>query len=761
MKLIKKKKNLPPATHLSMLLSLGLYCAGVMGLNAQDGSAGDNDDVRELSPFEVTGENEVGYSTVDSVGATRISTNILEVDHSVTSLNKELLSDINSPDLAGALTYVSGVGKSSSTENDSVTMRGVEGAATFFDGLPNAARPSNVKYPMTGIERIEVVKGPAGALYGAVSGNGLINYIMKRPTPEPTGSIKATGTVGSFSNFHAEIDVGGRLMESKLGYRVAAAFREGNRKEGLPWDTQSLYANFDHYVNDNLRLWFTSEYWHNDVALVQNSFRAAPVDPDGDPLVRGLGLNSLLDAESFYGDDDATAESDNFRIEFGGESTFDVLSNTWTARTVVRYGQVDYFRRTVVGNNYDFLAADGTVLGNQNNFTFENPGWVEIQTRDTFLNTVKQDFEPFGAFFDLTGGFQVGPTDHTFLTFVQYERTDSFFGQVQYNMNPVRMINPEDMDISVKFDQMENLPSDLTGVRAVRRRRTTRNDNFRFGISDTMRIFDGKLILLGGANYTYESPSTFVDTTENPEEPVVTVDESTQDWTFKYSAVGRPLDWLSIFATHSETFTPMTGSNILNEPFRNRSFESDEVGIKFNYDNGLVTGTISYFDSSEDGFITREVQPDGTQVDKQNGVAVFDGVEADVAVNLGGFHGLFAVSKVDALTDTGAYHRGGNQGWNWSLFTKYDFTNGGKLDGLSVGAGVRRESRRIGDGNNTFWVPGYEVVDLLASYGRGNWKVQANIFNLTDEHYVLTAVNRNNVYFGDPLNARLSFEYSF
>jgi iron complex outermembrane recepter protein len=738
--------------RLIAFLFLNSILTGAAPLIAQEGGS----EIYNLSPFEISTVGEKGYSSTDAIGATRVATNILEIDHSIISLNKELISDIGAVDLSGALVYVSGVGKSSSTENDSITLRGIEGAASFFDGLPNSVRPGNAKYPTTGIERIEVIKGPAGALYGAVSGNGLVNYTMKRPTPESMTSFKAT--IGSFNDITAEVDVGGRSEKSGIGYRVAAAFRDGERKEGLPWNTHSVYLNLDKYLNENLRFWVTSEYWHDEQAMVQNSFRGAPLNPSGDTRHRSLGLG-FLKAGSYYGDDDATHDTDNLRIELGAEASFEIFDNLWTGRLVTRYGETDYFRRTVVGGNYDFLDANGNVLGNQNNFTFETPGWVEIRTRGTFLNTVKDNKDPLGIFFDLTGDFQAGPTDNTFLTYVQYTQTNGFSGQVQYNMDPVFMVHPEDIDISVKYGQTTNLPSHITGLRKIVRSEDSDGEGFRFGLNDTMRILDGKLILLGGANYTHSGPGTRINKL-NPANPIITTDSTNQDWTYKYSVVGKPTDWMSLFATHGETFTPMSGANILGESFRNRLFENEEIGVKFIYNEGLLTGTVSYFDASEDGFLTLEVQPDGTQVQRQNGVANFEGYEADVALNLGGFQGIFSVSKVDAMTDTGRFHRGGNQGLNWSFFTKYSF-QGDVLKGFSVGASMRKETERIGDGNNSFWVPGYDVVDVLLAYRKDNWLVQLNVFNVFDEHYVLTAVNQNNVYFGDQLNGRLTFQYSF
>ncbi len=77
------------------------------------------------------------------------------------------------------------------------------------------------------------------------------------------------------------------------------------------------------------------------------------------------------------------------------------------------------------------------------------------------------------------------------------------------------------------------------------------------------------------------------------------------------------------------------------------------------------------------------------------------------------------------------------------------------MRGLSLGTGVFLVGDREGNNANTFQIPGYARVDLLAAY---EWKLepsrliaQLNVENLLDEEYFLSAESfRSFVFPGAP-----------
>jgi len=125
-------------------------------------------------------------------------------------------------------------------EDSDISIRGIDstaGAATtgiYVDDTPIQTRHLNFgtvnPYPaLFDLERVEVLKGPQGTLFGAGSEGGTIRFI----TPEPslhTYSAYARAEFGQIDgggeNYEAGLAVGGPIIDGVLGFRVSASFRE-------------------------------------------------------------------------------------------------------------------------------------------------------------------------------------------------------------------------------------------------------------------------------------------------------------------------------------------------------------------------------------------------------------------------------------------------------------------------------------------------------------------------------------------------------
>ena len=151
---------------------------------------------------EAAAEEEVGAAEI-IVTAQKRSERLQEVPIAVTALSGEKLADQGGINLETAQVIIPtlNIQKSGTTLNQSLYMRGV-GTATFSI----AAEPSvstvvdGVVYARAGeafgdlidIERIEILRGPQGTLFGKNASAGAINIVTKRPGDELGGTAEAS-----------------------------------------------------------------------------------------------------------------------------------------------------------------------------------------------------------------------------------------------------------------------------------------------------------------------------------------------------------------------------------------------------------------------------------------------------------------------------------------------------------------------------------------------------------------------------------------
>jgi outer membrane receptor protein involved in Fe transport len=118
------------------------------------------------------------------------------------------------------------------------------------------------------LERVEVLKGPQGILFGQNSTGGAINYIAAKPTKDFEAGIK--GSYGRFNTFDGEAYVSGPIT-SNLGFRLAGSTTQSDdwqysytRKASL--GSQNIFRGrllLDWKPTDTLSFLFSANGWHN------------------------------------------------------------------------------------------------------------------------------------------------------------------------------------------------------------------------------------------------------------------------------------------------------------------------------------------------------------------------------------------------------------------------------------------------------------------------------------------------------------------
>jgi iron complex outermembrane recepter protein len=214
------------------------------------------------------------------VTATRKSESLSKVPLSVSAFSQETLDQRGIRDFGDVIRQTPGVTFEATNTTTNISIRGINstvGASTtgiYIDDTPIQVRAlgysgGNV-YPLIfDLERVEVLRGPQGTLFGAGSEGGTIRFITPQPgLDSTTGYARAEValTENGGASYEAGAAVGTPLVTDKLGVRISGYYRRnGGFVDRVKFEDKSLVeanANYDeNYVG---RIAFT---WSPDPAL--------------------------------------------------------------------------------------------------------------------------------------------------------------------------------------------------------------------------------------------------------------------------------------------------------------------------------------------------------------------------------------------------------------------------------------------------------------------------------------------------------------
>lgn len=182
-----------------------------------------------------------------------------------------------------------------------VSIRGFDGYNTAENGL---RRPTNHAATLEDKERVEILNGLSGFLYGAASPGGMINFVYKRPTMERLNRV-SLGNYGG-DQYYLHGDFGGRIDEDgSAGYRLNIVTQNG----GTAVDHQSIRRELvsgaiDWQITDKLLLELNAVYNHYLTNGVSAYWYVAP----------GVQRTSAPDADNLWNQKWSSDEFHNVKL---------------------------------------------------------------------------------------------------------------------------------------------------------------------------------------------------------------------------------------------------------------------------------------------------------------------------------------------------------------------------------------------------------------------------------------------------------------
>ena len=243
------------------------------------------------------------------------------------------------------------------------------------------------------LERVEVLRGPQGILYGRNATGGSINLITAKPTREFEGYGRAT--YGSDNLIIGEGAVSGPLndwMSGRVAFR--ALWRDGygiNEVTGNDVDDasqQGVRAHLQFDFTEKVSLLLTAEYYMEDDSALGSKFKRATfpqyaTDPTLTPAqaasIAPLGLGGFPVGERNYASEyDPQNDKDTWSIT----STLNVgLTDRFSLVNITNYREVDGFF------THDF---DGSGVKNRYDLTGQPP---TIHSRTIYTDQFSNEFQ--------------------------------------------------------------------------------------------------------------------------------------------------------------------------------------------------------------------------------------------------------------------------------------------------------------------------------------------------------------------------------
>lgn len=676
----------------------------------------------ELGEIVVEADSN-GGTVVTTTAGSKLAVAITEVPQSVSVVGREQLDKLPGAKADEVLRYTAGVQPSTygtDADFDWVRVRGFQADQTgiFQDNLPlyQFGFGSFLVDPFL-LDRVEVLKGPASALYGGANVGGVINYVGKRPTGE---RLRYTETgVNSFGNAYVGFDVGDANEAGDLAYRLTGKISGGGWETRNAWDLKgSLLGSVTWTPDAATSLTVYGQYQNGTLDHTSTGFLpyiGTVVDaPGGVRIPRNLN----------YGDPNFDSY-DRRQAMVGYEFEHD-LDDSWTIRQNARLA--------------------GVALDEQYLYTYGNLNAANELDRAAFQHST--DILTFTVDNQIAGTFDTGDFQHNVLAGIDYKHVN--FASVQGSdstfFSPVRVprINVLSPTYGVANPLISTYADDKIGLSQLG---IYAQDQIRFGN------------LIATLNGRYDNVGITLDNN------LTSTTISSNEGAFA-GRVGLGYEFdngLTPYVSYATSFNPTIATNVANQLLPSEKGRQFEVGVKYEptFVDGLITASL--FNITRENFAVADPLVFGKSV--ALGEVNMMGFEIEGRLNFDQVSVNGALTYLDAeVVNTSNAALIGKAPvqiptLTASLGVEYAFAE--QFEGLVLGAGVRFLGGSWADDLNTAAVPATALVDASLRYEGDDWGVSLSASNVFDTAYVASCQTTTSCGYGAGRTITLSVNKSW
>lgn len=768
--------------------------------------------VATLSTSNVVAQDAGGLDQI-IVTAQKRAENINDVGMQIAAIDKEAIDNKVIRTSADLANIVPGLSYTNTENNTPVfTLRGVgfynqalSSAPTVSVYVDEAPLPYSVlaKYSLFDVERVEVLKGPQGTLYGQNATGGAINFITSKPTKTFEGGM--TLGYGNFNRVETEGYLSGPVTE-KLTARIAGRFervdpwqksttREGDENGKTDYFVGKFIADYD--LTDSARFSLNLNGWIDKSEPQAGQFKFRNTEFPGFE-------NMVLASEPFA--------EDNARSANWSPGSVYADNKFWQA---IFRGEVDLAKDislTSLSTYNNYTQRQGTDQDGSAAQTLDHVR--DFGDIESFIQEVRVSVESIDNLYLLIGGnYENSSVDQEIYNPWRDTSAATFFSTIGYPVQTVSWSSDQTRESIAGFINGEleiNAVTLKAGLRYTDTKLTAISCEFDLdgGVGNTGEFFYD--IVHGGAFGSFPggrqclAGNNLGETINGvpPGAPGEYADKLREDnLSFRAGADWRPTDGLLVYANLAKGYKsgshPMVAASYFSqfEPVTQESLLSYDIGFKATlFQNRLqLNGAGFYYDYSDKQIFARVVDPVFGILGVLQNIPKTSvrGFEADVlftptqGLTLGGSY-TFLDGTIDEFTGINGVGISGDFAGTPIPFTPrhqfgmdvdYEAPISRSIDAFG-GASFNYRSKTItvvgGETNIPppafpqdsvmLGIDDYSLLDLRAGLKSDDWKVEFWAKNVTNEYYWNNSVRASDAiarFAGMPRTYGILLSYNF
>ncbi|WP_418124857.1 TonB-dependent siderophore receptor [Chryseobacterium sp. PTM-20240506] len=720
------------------LLSLGLLFTAVSVSSQMKNAEADTIRIQTIEDINL---HKTGNPNQARTLSTKSNLTVMENPQPIAIVTHEIIEQQQAKQLSDVIKNVNGIYLTSARggSQDSFGGRGfIFGNDNIFK---NGARVNSGVFPeVSGLERVEVLKGANAMLYGNVGPGGIVNLITKKPRFEFGGSVGLNG--GSWNSYKPVFDIYGPLSQ-KVAFRVNGTYEYAE-------SFRDMVESKKHYFNPS----FVFNLSENTQLIVEGDYLYHNFTPDfgiGSVTDKTTGISRLateVDRRSFLGA--------NWQYQTNQQATTDVvlnhqLNSKWSLNAVASYQNYtkDYFSTERIQWQYE--SAKG-------NF---DPSWNRTLGR----NYTEQNYTSLQV--NLNGEFKTGNIIHKVLFGADgdYGLADTY----AYNFT-----NPTSINYGTLYLNNSSTWSNEGVMPETYRSSRNRIATKRFGLyAQDLISLSKEFKVLAGIRWSYlKNEDTAVkDFLKGTETPTVNSGLQAHALSPKVGLIYNPNDNLSVFATYTNSFSPNSGFDVNNLSLKASTIDQYEVGVKKNlWNNAIAVNLTAYQINNRDAYTSPYLADNKVALYKvYAGNIRSRGVELDITGNptkylslIGGIsynNTVYTKTPDNGFVEDQRLVRTPALTANASIFYTFtDFAKGLKLGATAFYTGKRQAGWNDVKGQlqqtRMIDINGFTTVDISVGYSWNKFSIQGKVGNLFDvinynvhENYSVNPITPRNYYF--------------